>query len=246
MTSSPSVRSQLLNAADSLRFAASCRIDSIADRGHAAARPRLSSSSRFATSVLSTDRPVTLPPGRARLATRPAPTGSSTPAKTIGTSMSPAWPQRQPASAPSATMTSALALHEFGCHLGSAIESTLGPAILDCDRSRPSIPAEFHAVRCGTLRRPLSHRRRRAVLRIADHRHASRLLRARRERPHAAATAEQRDELAPLVAVGTCISWHAPRPDPYVRLSRIRLLPRVCDGTSCRIRSSACDTRAWF
>ena len=29
------------------------------------------------------------------------------------------------------------------------------------------------------------------------------------------------------VAVGTCISWHAPRPDPYVRLSRIRLLPRV-------------------
>src|SRR4051812_46602056 len=48
------------------------------------------------------------------------------------------------------------------------------------------------------------------------------------------------------VAVGTCISWHAPRPDPYVRLSRIRLLPRVCDGTSCRIRSSACDTRAWF
>ena len=39
-----------------------------------------------------------------------------------------------------------------------------------------------------------------------------------------------------------CISWHAPRPDPYVRLSRIRLLPRVCDGTSCRVRSSACDT----
>jgi hypothetical protein len=37
-----------------------------------------------------------------------------------------------------------------------------------------------------------------------------------------------------------------PRPDPYVRLSRIRLLPRVGDGTSCRIRSSACDTRAWF
>src|SRR5262249_38626010 len=25
------------------------------------------------------------------------------------------------------------------------------------------------------------------------------------------------------VAVGTCVSWHAPRPDPYVRLSRIRL-----------------------
>src|SRR5262245_6162462 len=48
------------------------------------------------------------------------------------------------------------------------------------------------------------------------------------------------------VAVGTCVSSHAPRPDPYVRLSRIRLLPRVCDGTSGRIRSSACDTLTRF
>src|SRR5438552_9227727 len=48
------------------------------------------------------------------------------------------------------------------------------------------------------------------------------------------------------VAVGTCVSSHAPRPDPYVRLSRIRLLPRVCDGTSCRIRASAFDTRTWL
>ena len=69
---------------------------------------------------------------------------------------------------------------------------------------------------------------------------------ARAASGHGRRAAEQRDELAALVAVGTCISWHAPRPDPYVRLSRIRLLPRVCDGTSCRIRSSACDTRAWF
>src|SRR4029077_5590993 len=44
------------------------------------------------------------------------------------------------------------------------------------------------------------------------------------------------------VAVGTCVSSLAPRPDPYVRLSRIRLLPRVCDGTRCRIRSHAFDT----
>ena len=32
------------------------------------------------------------------------------------------------------------------------------------------------------------------------------------------------------VAVGTCVSSHAPRTEPYVRLSRIRLPPRVCDG----------------
>src|SRR6516164_3636608 len=49
-----------------------------------------------------------------------------------------------------------------------------------------------------------------------------------------------------FVAVGTRVSPRAPRPDPYVQLSRIRLLPRVCDGTSCRIRSSAFDTRVWL
>src|SRR5437879_7396738 len=32
------------------------------------------------------------------------------------------------------------------------------------------------------------------------------------------------------VAVGTCVSSHAPRTEPYVRLSRIRLPPRVSDG----------------
>src|SRR5262249_36839923 len=34
--------------------------------------------------------------------------------------------------------------------------------------------------------------------------------------------------------------------EPYVRLSRIRLPPRVCDGESGRIRSSAFVTRAWL
>src|SRR5262249_38267955 len=39
---------------------------------------------------------------------------------------------------------------------------------------------------------------------------------------------------------------HAPRPDPYVRLSRIRLLPRRGAGTSGRIRARAFVTRAWL
>ena len=44
-----------------------------------------SSSSRLAvTSVASTLTPVRLPPGRARLATSPSPTGSAPPLKTIG------------------------------------------------------------------------------------------------------------------------------------------------------------------
>src|SRR6266498_3148295 len=33
-----------------------------------------------------------------------------------------------------------------------------------------------------------------------------------------------------IVAVGTRVSSRAPRTEPYVRLSRIRLPPRVCDG----------------
>src|SRR6476659_3616794 len=48
------------------------------------------------------------------------------------------------------------------------------------------------------------------------------------------------------VSVGPCASSHAPRTEPYVRLSRIRLPPRVCDGESGRIRSSAFVTRAWL
>jgi hypothetical protein len=50
----------------------------------------------------------------------------------------------------------------------------------------------------------------------SDHRHR-RLLRTRSYRPRCRRAAEQRDELASL-AVGTYVSSHAPRPDPYVRL----------------------------
>src|SRR5262245_4676548 len=50
--------------------------------------------------------------------------------------------------------------------------------------------------------------------------------------------------LAGLAPAGMAASLAAP--DPYVRLSRIRLLPRVCDGTSCRIRSNVFDTLTRF
>src|SRR6185503_2365274 len=46
----------------------------------------LSSSTHFALMPYSNDvKPVVLPPGRARLATKPAPTGSAMPTNTIGT-----------------------------------------------------------------------------------------------------------------------------------------------------------------
>src|ERR1700747_2547703 len=46
------------------------------------------------------------------------------------------------------------------------------------------------------------------------------------------------------VAVGTCVSSHAPRTEPYVRLSRIRLPPRVCDGKAVA-RPRMEDDRFW-
>src|SRR6516162_2325458 len=52
------------------------------------------------------------------------------------------------------------------------------------------------------------------------------------------------------VAVGTCVSLHAPRPDPYVRLSRIRLVwDFLCQATStpflsCFVIPFFCSIRA--
>ena len=56
----------------------------IANRRRPGMTSRKSSSRLPARSVDWSDRPVTLPPGRARLATRPVPTGSPPSAKTIG------------------------------------------------------------------------------------------------------------------------------------------------------------------
>src|SRR6201997_3683359 len=46
------------------------------------------------------------------------------------------------------------------------------------------------------------------------------------------------------VAVGTCVSSHAPRTEPYVRLSRIRLPPWVYDGKAVA-RPRMEDDRFW-
>jgi hypothetical protein len=56
----------------------------IANRRRPGTTSRKSSSRLPASSFASVARPVTLPPGRARLATRPLPTGSPAVANTIG------------------------------------------------------------------------------------------------------------------------------------------------------------------
>src|SRR5262249_57706824 len=50
--------------------------------------------------------------------------------------------------------------------------------------------------------------------------------------------------LASVVAVGTRVSSRAPRTEPYVRLSRIRLPPWVCDGKCLPYAAPAPVTRS--
>ena len=79
----------------------------IANRRRPGTTSRKSSRRLPARSVVWADRPVTLPPGRARLATRPLPTGSSASANTIGMTDVACFAARTGA-APAVTMTSTL------------------------------------------------------------------------------------------------------------------------------------------
>ena len=156
-----------------------------------------SSSSRFAAnSALRKLIPVTLPPGRARLATRPSLTGSSPTVKTIGIVVVAALAASAAACRPVAAITATWRRTNSAASAGSRSILTLGPAVfdrhvLDPRRSRsPSGPGEMPRRRC---REPV----RRLAVEKPDHRHR-RLLRARRERPRRRRAAEQRDELAAL------------------------------------------------
>ena len=90
------------------------------------------SSSRFATnSSLKKLMPVRLPPGRARLATRPSLTGSSATVKTMGIVVVAAL------AASAGTVTSGrddhgdLSANQFGRQRRQSIELVLGPAVFD-------------------------------------------------------------------------------------------------------------------
>ena len=84
MTSIPSVRAAASASRISSTTAGPLTLPKIANRRRPGTISRKSSSRLAATSVCWIDRPVTLPPGRARLATRPVPTGSPAAAMTIG------------------------------------------------------------------------------------------------------------------------------------------------------------------
>ena len=147
----------------------------------------LSSSSHFPLMPYSNEmKPVTLPPGRARLATKPAPTGSVTVAKTIGKVRSPPstpprssadWPRRRPA------RKRVIRLRICECGRDQSPPPQRKPI---CTLRPTAQPNSCRLCRKAALRPVLPHRRG-GDAEYADQPHPVGLLRPRHERPRAAA-----------------------------------------------------------
>ena len=141
-------------------------------------------------------KPVALPPGRARLSTKPAPTGSGTTANTIGT-VRVACSNGPTVELPAARMTS-----------GASATNSAACLRMSAALPRPSgIDPHVAPIGPAQLLQPLQERRDAGlifrIVRGCGHKHADAphplgLLRARRERPRRRRAAEKRDELAPL------------------------------------------------
>ena len=141
-------------------------------------------------------KPVALPPGRARLSTKPAPTGSATCANTIGT-VRVACSNGATVALPLARMTSGASATNSAAYLRMRSASPAPQRVVD-----PHVAA----VGPAQLLQPLQERREAGlsfrIVRGQAHEHADAphplgLLRARRERPRGRRAAEKRDELAP-------------------------------------------------
>ena len=121
--------------------------------------------------------PVTLPPGRLRLATRPSLTGSPPVAKTIGTVVVAALAASAPGVLP--TITETCRRSKVGHETGQPVELVVGVPLLDRDVAaldKSFMPNPWR--RAATNARPVGRR----ATQKSNHRHR-RLLRARHERP---------------------------------------------------------------
>src|SRR5262249_32778582 len=170
------------------------------------------------------DRPVRLPPGRARLATRPVATGS--PVSEDDWDDRGRLPCREDRLGPIRHNHIDLEPDELGCDLGGAFIATLRPAILDRDIP-PLAPAQLtQPLHKGAG--PLALCCSRARAKEPDGRQL-RLLRPRHHRPCCRA-AEQGDELAP---------FHCPV-SPVPPTGRIAHLSTVGDCCAAGSQSSLC------
>ena len=202
----------------------------IANRRRAGTTSRKSWSRLPARSVCWSDRPVTLPPGRAKLATRPVPTGSPAPATTIGMTDVACFAART-FTVPPVTMTSTF------CRTNSATISVARSLRPSADRTsiatvRPSIQPSSRSRCTKAALRQLSTE---ALVGFKNPMVGSFSACCARaaERPHRRAADEQRDELAPV---------HCPMPPvlPTDRIAHLSYARRpLCHGISIRLMSVA-------
>src|SRR5262249_13234906 len=156
----------------------------------------LSSASHFGLRPYSkTVKPVVLPPGRAKLATKPAPTGSMTPTNTIGTlrvsrcnAATTGEVTATTTSGASAT-NSAAYWRQRSAPPAPQTVAMRGVAAAEPPKSREPLREGCHASLSFAVVRSIRQQH-------ADAPHPLGLLRARRERPRRSA-AEKRDERAP-------------------------------------------------
>src|SRR5215831_6074407 len=163
------------------------------------ARPRrpgttsCNSSSRLsATSVFWSDNPVTLPPGRGRLATRPLPMGSPATAKTNRDHRCGLLSRRNGGSSIGDDNVD-VEPNELSCQFGIALAASLRIPIFNREIATFD-PAEL-AQPLHKSSDPLTFSRRRSGPQVPDDRQLPRLLPARCKGPRDS-RAEQRDELA--------------------------------------------------
>ena len=142
-------------------------------------------------------KPVALPPGRARLSTKPAPTGSGTCANTIGT-LRVACSNGASGRAATGQDDVRRERDQFRRISANVVGIARAPAIVDphvaADRSSPFLQPLQERPEAGLRFRIV----RGQVHEHADAPHPLGLLRPRRERPRRRRAAEQRDELAAL------------------------------------------------
>src|SRR6266478_3918410 len=157
------------------------------------------SSSRFATNSVETKLiPVRLPPGRARLATRPSLTGSSLTVKTMGIVVVAAFAANATGGAFDRGDHGNPPADQFGRQRRQPIHLILGPAVFD----RPGLALDIAALLQGLAKcaQIVRVRVRRCGAEEPDHRHR-RLLRTHGERPHGCRAAEQGYKLPPLHSI---------------------------------------------
>ncbi len=135
------------------------------------------SSSRFAANSPSKKLiPVRLPPGRARLATRPSLTGSSADTKTMGIVVVAALAANADSGTSGRGDHGDLSANQFGRQLRQPIDLIVGPAVFDRHVLALDIAGLLEALaKCAqTIREPV----RRSAVEKPDHRHRRLLRRA--------------------------------------------------------------------